>query len=460
MSAEPRPSRYALPWPAPVWAGGEPANQTMTAPATGCIGKYELRRQIGGGATSAVFLAWDPFRQAEVAIKRLRREILEDPQRGRLLRQQFLNEAAFAGKLNHPHIVRIHDAMVTEHDAWLVMDYVPGGTLDDIGRPESLAPVERVIEIIFKATRALDYAFHQGITHRDIKPANILLMEPGSSEIRISDFGAALHTARETTQIAGVGSPAYMSPQQVREVPLDHRTDIYSLGVVMFQLLTGRLPFEQENSYSLLYSIAHDTPPLPSELRPEVPEALDAIVRRATEKDVDRRYQSWSEFSHDLALAYRNLAALLASEEALGDTGKFEALRAMRFFHRFADAELWEVIAFSRFSSTRAGTVIMKEGERGDAICFVIEGEARVKKHGHLLGVLNPGDCFGEIAAFSTVRGVRSASVEAATDIALVTIRANALKRASDTCRMHFYQAFLEVLATRLSQTSARIASL
>ena len=431
----------------------------MTAPATDYIGKYELRRQIGGGATSAVFLAWDPFRQTEVAIKRLRREILDDPQRGRLLRQLFLNEAAFAGKLNHPHIVRIHDAMVTDHDAWLVMDYVPGGTLDDISRPETLAPIERVIEIIFKATRALDYAFHQGITHRDIKPANILLMEAGGSEIRISDFGAALHTARETTQIAGVGSPAYMSPQQVREVPLDHRTDIYSLGVVMFQLLTGHLPFEQENSYSLLYSIAHDTPPLPSELRPDIPEALDAIVRRATEKDVDRRYQSWSEFSHDLALAYRNLAALLASEEALGDTGKFEALRAMRFFHRFADAELWEVIAFSRFSRTRAGTVIMKEGERGDAICFVIEGEARVKKHGHLLGVLNPGDCFGEIAAFSTVRGVRSASVEAATDTALVTIRASALRRASDTCRMHFYQAFLEVLATRLSQTSARIAN-
>ncbi|WP_345794502.1 serine/threonine-protein kinase [Thauera sp. JM12B12] len=431
----------------------------MTAPMAECIGRYELRRQIGGGATSAVFLAWDPFRQAEVAIKRLRREIVGDPQRGRLLRQIFLNEATFARKLSHPHIVRIHDAMVSDGDAWLVMDYVPGGTLDDIGRPESLAPFERVIEIVFKATRALDYAFHQGITHRDIKPANILLMAPESSEIRISDFGAALHTARETTQIAGVGSPAYMSPQQVREVPLDHRTDIYSLGVVMFQLLTGRLPFEQDNSYSLLYSIAHDTPPLPSELRPEVPEALDAIVRRATEKDVDRRYQSWNEFSHDLALAFRNRGAA-PTVEALGDTGKFEALRAMRFFHRFADAELWEVIAFSRFSRTRAGTLIMKEGERGDAISFVIEGEARVKKHGHLLDILSPGDCFGEIAVFSTARGVRSASVEAATDAALVTIRASALKRASDTCRMHFYQAFLEVLATRLSQASARIANL
>ncbi len=431
----------------------------MTAAAAERIGKYEVLRRIGMGATSSVHLAWDPFRQVEVAIKRLRREILSDPQRGRLLRQLFLNEAALAGKLAHPHIVRIHDALVTDEDAWLVMDHVPGGTLEDIATPATLAPFERVIEIVFKATRALDYAFHQGITHRDIKPANILLMAPGGSDIRISDFGAALHTARETTQIAGVGSPAYMSPQQVREVPLDHRTDIYSLGVVMFQLLTGHLPFEQENSYSLLYSIAHDTPPPPSELRPEVPEALDAIVRRATEKDVERRYQSWSEFSHDLALAFRNRSLALAPDR-LGDTGKFEALRTMRFFRRFADAELWEVIGLSRFDRAHAGTVIIKEGERGDAICFVLAGEARVIKQGHLLEVLNPGDCFGEIAVFSTASGVRSASVEAAADTELVTIRARALERASETLRMHFYQAFLEVLATRLSQASARIANL
>ncbi|MBP6490685.1 MAG: protein kinase, partial [Thauera sp.] len=150
----------------------------MSAAAAERIGKYEVLRRIGKGATSSVHLAWDPFRQVEVAIKRLRHEILSDPQRGRLLRQLFLNEAALAGKLAHPHIVRIHDALVTDEDAWLVMDHVPGGTLEDIATPATLAPFERVIEIVFKATRALDYAFHQGITHRDIKPANILLMAP------------------------------------------------------------------------------------------------------------------------------------------------------------------------------------------------------------------------------------------------------------------------------------------
>ncbi|HRA82109.1 MAG TPA: serine/threonine-protein kinase [Thauera sp.] len=423
------------------------------------IGKYEIRRQLGAGATSIVFLAWDTFNLREVAIKQLRAEILKDRERGRLYRQLFANEAAFSGRLHHPHIVQIPDAVVDEETAYVVMDYVSGGTLESLTRPGSLADFERVIEIVFKATRALDYAFHQGITHRDIKPANILLTAAEGSDIRISDFGAALHTARETTQISGVGSPAYMSPQQVREVPLDHRTDIYSLGVVMYELLTGHLPFECDNNYSLLYRIANDAVPRPSDLRPEVPEALDAIVRRATERDIDRRYQNWAAFSHDLALAFRN-RSVEVSQGSVPEAERFETLRAMRFFREFSDAELWEVIRLSQFSRVAPGTRIMKEDEGGDSICFIVDGEARVKKRGRLLNVLSAGECFGEIAVFSAAAGVRSASVEATTETALVTLRARALQRASNTCRMHFYKAFLEVLATRLSLASARIANL
>jgi len=423
------------------------------------IGKYEIRRPLGEGATSIVFLAWDPFKLREVAIKQLRPEVLKDPERGRLYRQLFANEAAFSGRLLHPHIVQIHDAMVDDNTAYVVMDYVPGGTLERLTRAGSLPSFERVIEIVFKATRALDYAFHQGVTHRDIKPANILLTSPEGSDIRISDFGAALNTARETTQISGVGSPAYMSPQQVREVPLDHRTDIYSLGVVMFELLTGRLPFESDNNYSLLYRIANETLPLPSEYRANVPEALDRIVRRATESDIEHRYQDWAEFSHDLALAFRNHSVEI-SRDSVPEAERFDTLRTMQFFHEFSDAELWEVIRVSQFSRVQAGTVIMKEDEGGDSICFIIDGEARVKKRGRLLHVLSAGECFGEVAVFSAAAGVRSASVEAATETRLLTLRAHALRRASNVCRMHFYKAFLEVLATRLSHASARLANL
>ena len=187
-------------------------------------------------------------------------------------------EASLAGKLQHPHIIQIHDAVIDDKDAYVVMEYVPGGTLEAFTKADNLLPFERLIEIIFKCTRALDYAYLHGVTHRDIKPANILLTTPGGQDIKISDFGAALLTASETTQVSGFGSPAYMSPEQVREMPVDHRTDIYSLGVVMYQLLTGRLPFDATTNVNMVYQIAHHVAPPPFSIRPEIPEIGRAHV--------------------------------------------------------------------------------------------------------------------------------------------------------------------------------------
>ena len=206
------------------------------------LGKYELIKKLGEGATSTVYLGRDPFAQRDVAIKVATPEILGDPDKGRLYSHLFLNEASLVGKLNHPHIVQIYDAVVAEKLCYIVMEYVPGHTLEEHARPGHLLPMDRVVELIFKCTRALDFAHRIGITHRDIKPANILMS--GESDIKISDFGAAIIGGNARTQVSGVGSPAYMSPEQVQEESLDHRTDIYSLGVVMFQLLTGQLPYE------------------------------------------------------------------------------------------------------------------------------------------------------------------------------------------------------------------------
>lgn len=422
------------------------------------IGKYEIKRLIGEGATSLVYLAHDPFAQRDVALKKLHPEMLRDKERGRLYRHLLMNEASLAGKLNHPHITQIYDASVADDEAYVVMEYVPGGTLEAFTRPDNLLPHDRLVEIIFKCTRALDYAFRRGITHRDIKPANILLLNQDGQDIKLSDFGAAFHTASDTTQVAGVGSPAYMSPQQIREMPVDQRTDIYSLGVVMYQLLTGRLPFDGDNNYTLVYRITHEQAPLPSEVRPSIPVALDAIVQRAMEKELDCRYQDWAEFSQDLALAFRN-HALNAGQIEVPEAEKFQTLRELNFFREFSDVELWEIVGFSKWDRAQPATLIMKEGEAGDHFCFLASGEARVKKRGKLLNLLTTGDCFGEMALFSAGGGVRSASVEAFTEVSVVRISARALMRASDTCRMHFYKAFLEVLSTRLSLANARIAN-
>jgi serine/threonine protein kinase len=423
------------------------------------IGKYEVRKLLGEGSTAAVYLAYDPFAQREVAVKQFHQEVLHNPERGRLYRHLLLNEASLAGKLMHPHIVQIMDAAVDDEFGYVVMEYVPGGTLEAWTQPDRLLPFDRLIEIIFKCSRALDYAYHIGITHRDIKPANILLTSPEGQDIKLTDFGSALFTAADTTQVSGVGSPAYMSPQQVLEQPLDHRTDIYSLGVVMYQLLCGRLPFEASNNYSLLYRIAHDTPSPPSTYRAEIPAALDGITARALSRDLAARYQSWGEFSHDLAQAFRNRSFEVPGE-AFPDAQKFQALRGMHFFRPFNDVQIWEVVGLTEWSHLPPGTEVMTEGASGQHFCFLVEGEARVKKHGRHLQMLSAGDCFGEMALFSPAAGIRSATVETTTRARLITLHASALQRATDGCRMHFYQAFLEVLANRLALANVRIVSI
>src|SRR3981081_3402472 len=208
------------------------------------IGKYPVVREIGSGATSRVYLARDPFAARDVAVKVFLFTEQVDPHTERMMHKAFLAEASLAGKLNHPHIVDIFDAVAEPDHSYLVMEYVPGTTLEAHSDVNSLLPLNKVVEIIFKCIRALEYAFQHGVIHRDIKPGNILLSQYG--ETKVGDFGASFQQrlGHETTQITGVGSPAYMSPEQVRMETLTHQTDIYSLGVTMYRLLTGRLPYQ------------------------------------------------------------------------------------------------------------------------------------------------------------------------------------------------------------------------
>ena len=431
------------------------------------IGKYDIRSKLGEGATSIVYLGYDSFAKREVAVKAIFPEVLRDKERGKLYRNQLMTEASLAGKLNHPHIVQIYDAVLAEDHSYIVMEYIRGGTLEPYCSPSTLLPVDRLVEMIFKCTRALDYAFRAGITHRDIKPANILLADVAISaedvggDIKISDFGAAMLSSGEQTrtQVSGVGSPAYMSPQQVRDLPLNHQTDIYSLGVVMYQLLTGRLPFQSTSNYGMIYQICNTDPPPPSTFRTDLPASLDAVVARAMQKETEARYQGWEEFSHDLAQSFRN-KQLSAQRQAFPDSEKFESLRALSFFGEFSDVNLWEVVRFSRWDEVAAGTMIMRDGERGDFFAVLLDGELMVSKNNHALRMLATGECFGEMAIIRRGEHTRGADVVAQTAARVVTISAQALQHASDACRMHFYQGFLDVIAGRLADANARLASL
>lgn len=425
------------------------------------LGKYQIERVLGQGATSTVYLGFDPFAQRQVAIKVASQNVFNDAENRRRYTHLFSNEASLVGKLNHPHIVHIYDAVVEDERAYIVMEYVPGGTLERCTEPSGLLPFEHIVEITFKCTRALNYAFQLGITHRDIKPANILLAEEGAQcrDIKISDFGAAITGESDRTVVAGIGSPAYMSPEQVRETDLDHRTDIYSLGVVMYEMVTGQLPYIGSSHYNTIYQILNTEPTPPSVLRPDLPPSLEEIIRRATAKSREDRYATWEEFAQDLAGLVRLRATPDGQKADFADADKFNTLRGLPFFEHFSDVELWEAVRFSQWESVPPGYPIMRDGEAGDFFCFLADGELKVSKNGKTLNILGEGDCFGEMAVINQHAHTRGADVVAFSHAKIITIAGEALQRATPTCRMRFYEAFLQVLANRLTMANQRMAA-
>jgi serine/threonine protein kinase len=420
------------------------------------IGKYPVVRKLGEGATAEVYLCHDPFNSRDVAIKVAHPESFGDPEKGQLYKKLFLTEASLAGRLQHPHIAQIYDAVAEESLHYIVMEYVDGGTLEKYCRPESLLPVERVIEIAFKCCRALEFAQRLGVIHRDIKPANIL--HTGETNVKITDFGAALIKSGDTTQIASIGSPAYMSPEQVKEQPVDHRTDVYSLGVVMYHLLTGRQPFQGENSFSLLYQITNSAPPLPSALRSEVPGEIDGIILQAMARERSDRYKDWQAFADDLAAVSRVERTEARRAQEFADSDRFQTLRRLAFFQEFSDAELWEVARISTWRHADAGQAVMKEGEEGQDFCILADGQAKVTRRGKLLNVLKPGECFGEMAYLSRKDHKRGADVTVTGEADIISVPTKALVEVSDGCRHKFDRAFMGILVERLSAANLRLS--
>jgi serine/threonine protein kinase len=264
------------------------------------IGKYHLLRKLGEGATSDVYLSFDPKSERDLAIKIAKQKALTDPTYGYFYRKVFETEASLAHKLDYPYIVAIHDSVYNENEAYIVMDFVQGGTLEKYCVPDNLLKIDRIVDIMSWCAMALEFTSRGGIIHRDIKPANILLIGD-REDVKIADFGGAIVPGVEPLE--GIGSPTYMSPEQAEQDPLDFRTDMYSLGVVMYQLLTARLPFQGENIEALLDNVVNQPMRPPSDFRLDITERVEAIVMRATAKKKEDRFRTWDAFSAALAKA-------------------------------------------------------------------------------------------------------------------------------------------------------------
>ena len=419
------------------------------------IGKYPVLREIGAGATSKVYLARDPFAARDVAIKVFHFDKHADEHEERMMHKAFVAEASLAGKLNHPHIVDIFDAVVDPSRSYLVMEYVPGTTLEAHVEPATLLPIGKVVEIVFKCVRALEYACRHGVIHRDIKPGNILLSQAG--ETKVGDFGASFQQKQllDTTQVSAIGSPAYMSPEQIRMEPLTHQTDIYSLGVTMYRLLTGRLPFVASSQVALAYAILNTEPQRPVKLRAELPGLLDAVVMKAIEKDPAARYASWLDFGRDLSQAF---AALRLSSGAVSDSEKFNKLRESPFFEDFHDVALWELVRIGTWRTLAAGTAVIREGDIGDALYFLADGEVDVSLSGKLLASVKAGRCFGEMLYFAEPGQRRTTTATARADITVLEVKAEAMRAASDACQAALNKACMRVLIERLAYSNQRLA--
>jgi serine/threonine protein kinase len=432
----------------------------MSHPATvpDSIGKYKVLRELGRGATGAVYLAEDSFNGRNVAIKMMFPEVLKDAEDGEHYRRMFLNEASLAGKMVHPHIVGIYDAVVDEQTSYIVMEYVEGGTLEKFCKPENLLDTMTVAEIIFKAVRALAFAFAKGLIHRDIKPGNIL--HKSGSEIKVCDFGAAMDRVSNKTQVTAIGSPLYMAPEIINGERATQQSDIYALGVVMYMLLAGRPPFEASNAASLMYQIVNHEPDPPSRYREGVPAILEDIVKDAMAKDPARRYKSWEDFGKDLQALWQTeqAQARTQTKAEVSDTERFSLLQKLSFFKDFPENELWEVLRISKWRPFKAGGVLIAEGDQGDSFFILASGTVRVTRGKRLLNVLGPGDCIGEMSYLSKKAMPRSASVTTATDSMIMKIRAADLAGASESCRRLFDRKFLETLVERLEAANQQLA--
>lgn len=276
------------------------------------IGRYEVLAVLGRGAMGVVYKAADPVLNRIVAVKTINLSL--DPDLRDEYEARFQQEAKAAGSLSHPAIVTIYDLGKTGDLAYIAMEFLDGQELHELISTTQRLPVKQATSIAAQVAAGLSYAHQHGIVHRDIKPANIMVLKDGVA--KITDFGIARMRASEVKTQTGMrlGSPKYMSPEQVLGQRVDHRTDIFSLGVVLYEMLTGKAPFGGNSLEALMYQTVHAVPLPPSRINPDVPEMLDLILAKMLEKRTDNRYQSAADLASDLHECEKHYGSIPSSD--------------------------------------------------------------------------------------------------------------------------------------------------
>jgi serine/threonine protein kinase len=419
------------------------------------LGKYRVVREIGRGAMGTVYLGHDPFQDQDVALKVARREHISSMGGDDLFEALFYNETRTAGLLSHPSIVQVFDAGTDGDHFYIAMEYVPDAhTLDAYCHRGRLLQLERVAEVVFKCAEALDHAHRKGVIHRDVKPSNILLAPGGA--VKVVDFSVALLVdpqAVETQLMLPAGSPLYMAPEQIREEAITGQADLFALGAVLYELVTGTHPFVAETFAGLTHRILYEPHRPVKELRPDAPESLCRIVDRALAKERAERYATALDFAADLSLIFSELHF---PQDGVATEGRAETLMRLPFFESFPDAEIWELLRWAEWREFAIGESIVREGQTGHALYILVEGEVSVHKGGGEIARLGAGVCIGEIAYLGGQR--RTATVVAETPTCALRMNADILERASSECQRQFQRVFIRTLIDRLVETTSTLA--
>ena len=439
--------------------GVEPAS-VSAAPAY--IGKYRVLRPLGVGSTAEVFLCQDEFQNRQVAVKRVRPNLSGDPAEGRYAERFFAAEAALAGRLHHPNVVQIFDAVHDPAGAYLVMEYVDGSTLRPFCRANQLLSLELIVEIGFKCAMALGYVYCQGLIHRDVKPANLLavLTRGVVTDVKISDFGSVLNLTSDVTQVFRVGSLAYMSPEQLDGGTLDSRADMYSLGAVLYHLIAGRPPFEAQGQAAMMQQICHVLPAPLGALRAGVSAGLDAVIQRALAKDPGQRFSDWNAFAQALSGLVKNHQVPRSQLQDVLDSERFNLLRSLEFFARFGDVELWEVVHRARWQRFAVAHALYRKGEEGNSFHILAQGAVEVFRDAVKVAQLGAGTSIGEMAYLAPSPDLKrhSTDVIVCAPTTTVSFTPATLTQLSPGCRHLFDGAFIRVLVRRLHAAHETLA--
>ncbi|HJW12451.1 MAG TPA: serine/threonine-protein kinase [Albitalea sp.] len=426
------------------------------------IGKYRVLQRLGEGATSEVFLCHDDFHDRDVAIKRVRAPLSGDPLDGRYSERFFAAEAALVGRLQHPNVVQIFDAVSDPAESYLVMEYVSGNTLRPYCRADQLLSLELIVEIGFKCAMALGYVYRQGLIHRDVKPANLLVVlnNGAITDVKVTDFGSVLNLSSDVTQVYRVGSLAYMSPEQLDGGTLDCRADMYSLGAVLYHLIAGRPPFDAQVQSAMMNQIYNVQPAALTALRSGLAPAVDDVIQRALAKNPNARYETWDEFAQALSSLIVNHEVPRGHLQGVLDSERFNLLRSLDFFTSFGDVELWEVVHRAKWQRFGFGHGLYRKGEEGNTFHIIAQGELEVFRDGQKVAQLGAGTSVGEMVYLAPSPDLRRHSTDVVVTEPATTISftPDTLAQLSPSCRHHFDEAFIRVLVRRLHSAHEALA--